>query len=254
MERFEVAGILDDAWVMTRRSYWTWWPVVIVAVLVPMVPLLLSIAFSAWSASIDGGFFGTIIGFLGAVLYLVGLLASAWMALGVIRNAYHVSGGGRPSLSLLFSLEHYWWFLVAGVLYVGIVFLGLVLLIIPGFIFAFMLMLFGYAMVSGECSNAFAALGMSWDRITKHFWGFIGLRIVLLAVPMALFILGMMVFALVGVGAVGSLSVLGGGGGGALSVLLGLVGMVALLFAYVFAVIYTVVSDGLAFRRLAVDA
>ena len=253
MRRFEVAAILDDAWGMTRRSYWSWWPVVLLAVALPVLLQLLSGALSALSANLDIDFLSVVFGFLAVLVYLAGLLVSAWMALGLIRNAYVVSGGGRPSVVLLFSLERYGWFLVAGLLYVGIVVLGLFLLVIPGIIFGFMLMLFGYSLVSGECGNGFAALGMSWDRISRQFWGFVGLRVVLLAVPMALVLLGALVLGLVGAGVFGTMTAIGGGGGGFLSVILGLIGMVGLVFAYVFAVIFTIVSDGLAFRRLAAE-
>jgi hypothetical protein len=236
---------------MTRRSYWSWWPVVIVAVAIPLVLQLLATFFAAFASQQDG-FIGGLIGFIGVVCYLAGLLATALMILGLIRNAYEVSGGGAPSVARLFQIDHYGWFLVASLLYVGIVTLGLLLFIIPGLIIAFMLMLYGYSLVSGECGNGFAALGMSWDRIRHHFWGFVGLRVVLLGVPVGLLLVLFFMLGLVGAGVAGTSALFGGGAGaGILGVLLGLLGLVVLIFAYVFAVIFTVVADGLAFRRLA---
>lgn len=243
MNTFLVAPILEDAWNITKKSYWSWFPVVILAAVIPGGLFLISGLFGAAANNIYDDFGSTLVGLIATIFWVAAILASFYMSLGVIRNAYFVSGGGtKPSVARLFEYSNYWWFVLATMLYTGIVVIGLFFLILPGLIFAFMLTLYGYSLVSGQTTNGVAALGVSWDRISHHFWGYIGYRIVLIGVPAALFVAFIMVL---GVGGLGAAS-----GSGALTALVSLIALVALFFAGIFAIAFTVIADGLAFRKL----
>lgn len=248
---FSAHSILEESWGLTKRNYWRWWPVIIVAVLIPLVLQIMAGALTGWGASI-GGFVGGILALLGVIIGILAILAIFLMIFGLYRNAYAVSGGEAPAIGRLFERNNYWWFIGAALVYVAMVFLGLLILIIPGLIIAFMLALFPYALISGNASNGFSALATSWDRITNHFWRYIGLRIVLTGVPLAVLIAGLLLLGITTGSAVAGFSVFGSGvGEGILVGILGGIALIAVLLLYVFAIIYTYVSDALAYRKLA---
>lgn len=248
---FSAHEVLEESWTLSRRTYWSWWPVVIVAVVIPAVLQVIASLLTGWASDLDG-FFGALIGIVGAIIAIITVLAAVLMIMGLFRNAYAVSGGERPSVARLFETRHYWWFLVAGLIYIGMVTIGLFALIIPGLIIAFMLALFPYALIAGNANNGFSALATSWDRITSSFWKYIGLRIVLFGVPVAVLIAFFFVIGTLGGGAFASMEIFSGDAvGGVLAVILGIVAFVAMVLLYVLAIIFTYVSDALAYRRLA---
>lgn len=248
---FSAHEVLEESWTLSKRTYWTWWPVIIVAVVIPAILSIIGSLFTGWAANVDG-FFGAVLGIIGAIFVIAYILAGILMILGLFRNAFAVSGGERPSVARLFETRHYWWFLVAGLIYIAMVTIGLFALILPGLIVAFMLALFPYALIGGQANNGFSALATSWDRITSSFWKYIGLRIVLTGVVPALAIAAIVVLGVLGGGAAVSLDVFNGDAvGGILAVILGVIALVVGVFLYVLALIFTYVSDALAYRRLA---
>lgn len=248
---FSAHEVLEESWTLSKRTYWSWWPVVIVAVVIPAVLQVIATAFTTLAANIDG-FLGALFGIIGAIVSIITVLATVLMLLGLFRNAYAVSGGERPSVARLFEMQHYWWFLVAGLIYIGMVIVGLFALIIPGLIIAFMLALYPYALIAGNANNGFSALATSWDRITSHFWKYIGLRIVLFGVPIAVLIAFLFIIGTLGGGAFVSASAFSGDAvGGILAVILAIAALVVMVFIYVLAIVFTYVSDALAYRRLA---
>lgn len=248
---FSAHEVLEESWGLSKRSYWRWWPVLIVAAIVPAVLQIIATLLGAWAGNMDG-FFGSVIALIGALVGIIALLAIFLMIMGIFRNAYAVSGGESPAVSRLFVRTHFWWFIVAGLIYVAMVFIGLLALIIPGLIIAFMLSLFPYALISGNANNGFSALATSWDRITSNFWKYIGLRVVLTGVPLAVILAGIGLLSVVGGGAALGLGAFGdNAGGGILLVILGIVALVAIVLLYVLAIVFTYISDALAYRRLA---
>jgi hypothetical protein len=248
---FSAHEVLEEAWGLTKRSYWRWWPVVIVAILIPLVLQIVASALTGWASGMDG-FFSVIIALVGVVIGIIAILAIFLMVLGLFRNAYAVSGGEAPAVSRLFERSSYWWFVIAALIYVAMVAVGLFIFILPGLIIAFMLALYPYALISGNAKNGFSALATSWDRITSHFWKYIGLRIVLTGVPLAVLIAGFLLLGIFSGGAVAGIGLFGSGvGEGILVGILAIIGLLVMLFIYVFALIYTYVSDALAYRKLA---
>lgn len=249
---FSAHEVLEESWNHSKRSYWGWWPVAIVAIVIPAVLQLVATLFGAWSDGMDG-FGASIVALVAAIFGIATVLAFFLMMLGIFRNAYAVSAGGRPSVARLFETSSFWWFIAASLVYYAMVFIGLFALVIPGLIIAFMLGLYPYALVSGNAGNGFAALATSWDRISSSFWKYIGLRVVLTGVPIAVFLAVVLFIGAIGGGA----SIMSAGlfGDGLLEGLfvgiLAFIGVIAGLLIYVFAVIFTWVSDATAYRRLA---
>lgn len=234
MSNLNIAEVLDEAWSLTKRHYWNWLLVIVVAVVVPS--LIIGIGFAAAIA----------IPALGAVVILIGVLGFFYTFLGILRNAYNASEGAKPSVSVLFRSDRFWWFLVAGFVYLGIVITGLFALIIPGLIFAFMFALFPFALIGNPGMTGFAALARSWELITTTFWRYIGLRLVLLGATAALVFVSIFIQAIFDAAA-------GDSGVGAIAAVLIAIGAVLSIFVNVFVSAFTYLADALAYRRLSND-
>ncbi len=234
MSSFNIAEILDEAWSLTKRHYWNWLLVIVVAVAVPTAIIVI------------GGIAAAAVPALGAIVILIGVLGFFYTFLGILRNAYNASEGAKPSLGVLFRSDRFWWFLVAGAVFIGIVVAGLFALIIPGLIFAFMFALFPFALIGNPGMTGFAALARSWELITTAFWRYIGLRVVLFGATAALVVASFAVQSIFGVAA-------GDTDSNLLITILLLVGAVIGVLINVFVSAFTYLADALAYRRLAND-
>ena len=234
MSSLNIAEVLDEAWSLTKRHYWNWLLVIVVGFLVPTVIIGIGVAAAV------------AIPVLGAIVILIGVLGYFYVFLGILRNAYNASEGAKPSLSVLFRSDRFWWFLVAGAVYIGIVVAGFFALIIPGLIFAFMFALFPFALIGNPGMTGFAALARSWELITTAFWRYIGLRIVLFGATAALVVVSFAVQAIFDVAA-GSSDV------GAITAILIIIGAVLAILINVFISAFTYLADALAYRRLSND-
>lgn len=249
---FSAHEVLEESWNHSKRTYWGWWPVAIVAIVIPVVLQVITTLLGGWARDIDG-FGASIVGLVAAVFGIATILTVFLMMLGIYRNAYAVSGGESPSVGRLFETSSFWWFVAATLVYIAMVVIGLFVLVIPGLIIAFMLGLYPYALVSGNSSNGFAALATSWDRITSNFWKYIGLRVVLTGVPIAVLIAFLLFVGAIGGGA----SILNAGmfGDGFIEGIfvgvLAIAGFIVGVLLYIFAVIFAWTSDATAYRRLA---
>ena len=233
MSGFDIAAVLDEAWSLTKRQYWHWLLVIVVAIAIPsaiiLVGVLAAIAVPA----------------LGAIVIFIGILGFFYTFLGILRNAYNASEGAKPSVSVLLRSDRFWWFLVAGVVYIGIVTIGLFAFIIPGLIFALMFALFPYALIGKPGMTGFASLAMSWELITTSFWRFIGFRIVLIGATVAITLVVAVAQAIL-------TGVLDSDSNVLTSILLVVVTVVA-LFVNVFVAAFSYLADALAYRRLSGD-
>lgn len=235
MANFNSAEILDEAWNLTKRQYWHWLLVIVVAVAAPAAIIFIGVL-AAVAVPV-----------IGVIVILVGIVGFFYTFLGVLRNAYNASEGAKPSVSVLFRSDRFWWFLVAGVVYIGIVVTGLFALIIPGLIFAFMFALFPFALIGNSGMTGFAALARSWELITTAFWRYIGFRVVLFGATAALFVVSFAVQSIfTGAAAMDSDTSF-------LVVLFSLAGLVLAVLINVFVSAFTYLADALAYRRLAGD-
>ena len=149
MSGFDIAAVLDEAWSLTKRQYWHWLLVVVLAVAIPLAIIVV------------GALAAMAVPALGAIVIFIGVLGFFYTFLGLLRNAYNASEGAKPSVGVLLRSDRFWWFLVAGAVYIGIVVVGLFAFIIPGLILAFMFALFPYALIGKPGMTGFGALAMS---------------------------------------------------------------------------------------------
>jgi hypothetical protein len=238
MERFEISEVLDEAWTSTKKHYWQWLLVIFVAFVIPILLFVAGSAVSAWGA-VDGSGFFTV---LGVLIVLVALVGFFYVNLGIVRNSYFVSQGAKPSLGMLLQPDRFGWYLLTSLVYSGIIFLGLIAFVIPGLFFLVMFSLYVYAIVATKHMNGFAALGMSWDRVLRHFWGYLGLQVVILGFLVSVGVLAFLLQSL------GLLTVTASGQ--VLVVLFGIVFLILLLLVAVFALAFYVTANAMAFRRL----
>jgi len=233
MSGFDIAAVLDEAWSLTKRQYWHWLLVVVLAVAIPLAIIVV------------GALAAMAVPALGAIVIFIGVLGFFYTFLGLLRNAYNASEGAKPSVGVLLRSDRFWWFLVAGAVYIGIVVVGLFAFIIPGLILAFMFALFPYALIGKPGMTGFGALAMSWELITTSFWRFIGFRIVLIGATAALTVLAVFVQSILGAVAVDDLNVLTG--------ILSVIAFILVALINVFVAAFTYLADALAYRRLSGD-
>lgn len=233
MSGFDIAAVLDEAWSLTKRQYWHWLLVVVLAVAIPLAIIVV------------GALAAMAVPALGAIVIFIGVLGFFYTFLGLLRNAYNASEGAKPSVGVLLRSDRFWWFLVAGAVYIGIVVVGLFAFIIPGLILAFMFALFPYALIGKPGRTGFGALAMSWELITTSFWRFIGFRIVLIGATAALTVLAVFVQSILGAVAVDDLNVLTG--------ILSVIAFILVALINVFVAAFTYLADALAYRRLSGD-
>jgi hypothetical protein len=251
-ERFEVAVVLDEAWRSTRQHFWRWLLLLVIAAAIPFalfgIALLMfssvadAFAFAAYGDEFGPSAVDKFIALLAFAVGIIGVVSIPYVWLGLIRNAYSVTLGGRPDPATLLRYDRFGWFLACWLIYTGVVAALSFPIPLVGLVVGAVLGLFGFALVAQPSITGFAALGSSWDRVTRHFWGFIGLRIVLLGVPVAILVLGIIAVQL------GVASVLSGQD--ALMLLVALVVLAGMALAMAFAVAFAVTGDGIAYRRL----
>jgi len=152
------------------NAYWkNVGPMVVIA----LVIVGINIVFSA-----IGGASGSVV--LQVILNLIGWLLGLFLALGWFRVALEITRGIRPEVGDLFKFEGYGPYIVASIVFGIGFFLGLVLCVIPGIIFA---VVFGfYGFVAAERGNEVApmdTLRRAAEISRGHRWQLFGLAIVL---------------------------------------------------------------------------
>ncbi len=233
MSGFDIAAVLDEAWGLTKRQYWHWLLVIVVAVAIPSAIILVGVLAAMAVPA------------LGAIVIFVGVLGFFYMILGLFRNAYNASEGAKPSVGVLLRSDRFWWFLIAELVYIGVVVVGLIPFIIPGLILAMMLALFPYALIGKPGMTGFGALAMSWELITTSFWRFIGFRIVLIGATVAISVVAVLGQLILRATAANELNVLTG--------ILSFIAFALVALVNVFVVAFTYLADALAYRRLSGD-
>ncbi len=233
MSGFDIAAVLDEAWGLTKRQYWHWLLVIVVAVAIPSAIILVGVLAAMAVPA------------LGAIVIFVGVLGFFYTIFGLFRNAYNASEGAKPSVGVLLRSDRFWWFLIAELVYIGVVVVGLIPFIIPGLILAMMLALFPYALIGKPGMTGFGALAMSWELITTSFWRFMGFRIVLIGATVAISVVAVLGQLILRATAANELNVLTG--------ILSFIAFALVALVNVFVVAFTYLADALAYRRLSGD-
>ena len=141
----------------------------------------------AWVGSqVDSGFLGSVVGFVGSVISII-------IVLGWIRAGLAITRGESIELGSVFTFDGWFRYAIASILFSLGLAIGLILLVIPGIIFATVFGFYGWLIVDKG-----AGIGDSFSRsaeITKgNRWNIFALSIVLLLLNMVgllLFVVGL---------------------------------------------------------------
>jgi uncharacterized membrane protein len=117
------------------------------------------------------------------VIRFIGSLVSLLITLGWLRVSLEITNGVSPELGDVFKASGYGTFIIASILfYIGLV-IGLILLIVPGIIFAVVFGFYGFVIAQRpEGTGVMESLQASADITRGHRWQLFGLAIVLLLI------------------------------------------------------------------------
>lgn len=216
--QFSVGGAVGFGWRKTWKNFWRLLLVVIV------FGVINAIVGALGNVSLDPTFdlsnpdtftpdqaFNTGNAALVLIGFVLQILVSYFLSLGIIRLALSVTDGEKVSVGKIFSFGGYGRYLLSSIIVGIIVSLGLAVAVVPGFaiaastdsvvwavvglavgiIIAIVLTLgfslYGYAIIADDARGV-SSLGRSWKLVKPHFGGFLGLYILLAIIYVGLFI------------------------------------------------------------------
>jgi uncharacterized membrane protein len=145
-------------------------------VVIALVIFGINVVFSAIGRASDS------VGFQ-ILLQLIGWLLGLFLALGWFRVALEITRGTRPEVGDVFKAEGYGPYIVASIVFGIGFFIGLILFVIPGIIFAVVFGFYGFvAAEQGNAAVAMDTLKRAADITRGHRWQLFGLAIVLLLI------------------------------------------------------------------------
>jgi hypothetical protein len=160
----------------------------------PMLVIVLIIAAVHIAFGVVGDEVDSLVGRI--LLQLAAWLIGLFLALGLFRVALEITSGVQPEIGDLFKSEGYAPYFVASILFGIGFFVGLLLFVIPGIIFA---VVFGfYGFVAAERGNtvlALETLQRAAEISRGHRWQLFGLAIVLFLINVLgalLFVIGLL--------------------------------------------------------------
>jgi len=104
------------------------------------------------------------------------------LAMGLIRCTLAVVKGQTPEVSMLFETPGLGSYIIASILFGIMFFIGFILCIIPGIIFAVVYHFYGYVIVENPSTGAIDSLKKAADITRGHRWELFGLFIVLILI------------------------------------------------------------------------
>jgi uncharacterized membrane protein len=116
---------------------------------------------------------------------LLGALIDLLLLLGLIRASLEVVDGATPRLGEVFRPDGYGPYLAASIFFLGGTYLGIVLLIVPGVVFAVVFQFYGYVVAEHPDITATAALRRSAEITRGTRLRLIGLAVVLVCLNLA---------------------------------------------------------------------
>ncbi len=145
-------------------------------VVIALVIFAINVVFSAIGRASDSVVFQIL-------LQLIGWLIGLFLALGWFRVALEITRGTRPEVGDVFKAEGYGPYIVASIVFGIGFFIGLILFVIPGIIFAVVFGFYGFvAAEQGNAAVAMDTLKRAADITRGHRWQLFGLAIVLLLI------------------------------------------------------------------------
>jgi uncharacterized membrane protein len=117
------------------------------------------------------------------IIQFIGFLLSMLISLGWIRVSLEVTRGVKPEVGDLFKFDGYGPYLLASILFAIGFYVGLILCIVPGIIFAVAFGFYGFVIAErGEGVGVIDSLKESADLTRGNRWQLFGLGIVLLLI------------------------------------------------------------------------
>lgn len=117
------------------------------------------------------------------IVQFIGFFASMLISLGWIRVSLEVTSGVKPEVGDLFKFDGYGPYILASLLFALGFYVGLILCIIPGIIFAVAFGFYGFVIAErGEGVGVMDSLKESADLTRGNRWQLFGLGIVLLLI------------------------------------------------------------------------
>jgi hypothetical protein len=215
---FSVGGAIGFGWRKTWKNFWRLLLVVIVFTVIN------SVVAAIGGVGVDPAFdpsnpdtftpdqvFNTGNAVLALAGFVLQLLVSYFLALGIIRLALAVTNGEKVSVGKLFSFGGFGRYLLSSIIVGILVSLGLAVAVVPGLalaastdsviwaavglavgiVIAIVLTLgfslYGYAIIADDARGV-SSLGRSWSLVKPHFGGLFGLFILLAVIYVGLFI------------------------------------------------------------------
>ena len=120
--------------------------------------------------------------FIAAIFSLIGWIVGLLLAFGLIRATIAITQGEKPEVAMLFQTDGFGPYILASIVFGIAVFVGLILCIIPGLIFAVVYHFYGYVLVENPSTGAMDSLKKAADISRGHRWELFGLFIVLLLI------------------------------------------------------------------------
>jgi uncharacterized membrane protein len=157
-------------------------------VVIALVVVGIELVFSVIANAVDNVALQVIVQFIGT---LVGMLVS----LGWLRVSLEITRGVKPEVGDLFRARGYWPYLLASILFAIGFYVGLILLIVPGIIFACVFGFYGFVIAErGDGVGVLDSLRRSADITRGYRWQLFGLGVVLLLINVVgalLFLVGL---------------------------------------------------------------
>ena len=154
------------------NAYWkNLGPLLLITLVVIVVPAIIN----GIGQATDNVALNVIFGIIG---WIVGLL----LAFGLYRATIAVTRGEKPEVGMLFQTEGFGPYIIASILFGLGLFVGLLLCIIPGIIFAVVYHFYGYVLVENPAMGPTDALKRAADISRGHRWELFGLVLVLLLI------------------------------------------------------------------------
>ena len=169
-KNFSIEEALKFCWDTMKANLWFFVGILIIAGLIEYIPSTIAMLLER---DIPG---------LAFLFRVIGWVVSIIVAIGMIRIALKILDGEKAELKDLFSFRPFFWkYLVGSVLSALIVLGGLILLIIPGFIWAIKFQYYGYLIIDKKL-DAIEALKNSGKITNGVKWNLLGFGSVLFCI------------------------------------------------------------------------
>ena len=167
---FSIDEALKFGWNTMKANFWFFFGILIVAWVIVYVPALIG------NLLRDESFF----------LYFIFMFAS-WtvqviISIGLIRIYLKLCDGGKPEFSDLFKFQGFFWRYLGGSLLVGlVVMVGILLLVIPGIVWAIMFQFFGLLIIDKNL-GVMDSVRRSGELTKNVRWKLLGFGILLMLI------------------------------------------------------------------------